>query len=102
MGNRREQNSGMIQILKDGNGSAYIQWEKADGVSQRAWVQHRTDPERDWARTGRYLNVVRCNPDGNPGGNATDLPIFGNALSDEQILEAFVGAVCAITGRRLP
>jgi len=35
-----------------------------------------------------------------PGGNATDFPIFSD-LSDEQILKAFVSAVCAITGCRL-
>jgi hypothetical protein len=38
---------------------------------------------------------------GNPAGNPTDFPIFNN-LSDQQILEAFVAAVCSITGCNLP
>jgi len=54
--------------------------------------------EKDWAGTGRYLNVVRCNEDsGNPSGNDTDFPVYCN-LPDEQILWAFISMVNAITG----
>jgi hypothetical protein len=54
--------------------------------------------KKDWADTGRYLNVVRIDALGKgPAGNATDFPIWSK-LSDEQILEAFVSAVCGITG----
>ena len=53
----------------------------------------RIGPER-----ASYLNVVRADgPGTDPGGNATDFPIFCD-LPDEQILEAFVQLVCAITG----
>jgi hypothetical protein len=85
-------------------GQPYLEWEQAPGGYKRAWVQHRTDPERDWAeaRGGRYLNVVRITALGaGPAGNPTDFPIFSD-LSDEQILEAFVSAVCAITGCPIP
>lgn len=94
----------MIDIQPDGKGQPFIEWEQAPGGYKRAWIQRKTDPDKDWARTpdGRYLNVVRIErPGGGPAGNATDFPIF-STLSDEQILEAFVAAVSAITGCRLP
>ena len=48
----------------------------------------------------KYLNVARVDGPGiGPGGNATDFPIFCH-LPNEQILEAFVQSVCAITGCR--
>ncbi len=85
-------------IETDTCGSKYIQWENGPGGIKRAWIQHRNG-ENDWAGTGRYLNVVRCNPaTGNPAGNATDFPVYCE-LPDEQILQAFVCAVNAITGR---
>jgi hypothetical protein len=68
------------------------------GGWKRAWIQDRSGSDKDWAGTGRYLNVVRVDGPGiGPGGNATDFPIFCD-LPDEQILEAFVQSVCAITG----
>jgi hypothetical protein len=92
----------MIEIQKDGNGQPYIQWQHGNAPAyKRAWIQHRAG-QKDWANTGRYLNVVRTEgPDSGPSGNATDFPIFSN-LPDEQILEAFVAAICAITGCPLP
>ena len=93
-----------MTIERDTKGQPYIEWEQAPGGYKRAWIQRKTDPEKDWAmaRHGRYLNVVRVEaPGAGPAGNATDFPIFSD-LSDEQILEAFVSAVCAITGCRLP
>ena len=88
-----------MQIKCDGNGSPYIEWEQIPGSFKRAWIQRKSD-ERDWAGTGRYLNVVRCNSEGHPGGNPTDFPIF-NDLSDEQLLIAFVQGVSAMTGCKL-
>jgi hypothetical protein len=91
-----------MEIKRDGNDQPYIEWEQAGGF-KRAWIQRRTSPERDWASSleGRYLNVVRIEALGRgPAGNATDFPIF-SALSDEQILIAFVSAVSAITGCKL-
>ena len=56
----------------------------------------------NWAGTKRYLNVVRPpSADGGPSGNPPDLPIFSE-LPDDQILEAFVAAVYALTGCRIP
>jgi len=94
----------MIQIQTDSMGQPYIEWAQAEGsraFCKRAWIQHKTD-EKDWAGTGRYLNVVRLDRE-RPGigGNPTDFPIFSD-LPDNQILEAFVAAVCAVTGCRLP
>lgn len=88
-----------MRIFKDGNDSLCIEWEQAKGHFKRAWIQHKTDPAKDWAeaKNGRYLNVVRCNEPWRPGGNPTDFPIF-NDLPDEQILLAFVHSTCAITG----
>jgi hypothetical protein len=93
----------MKPIQHDRMGQPFIEWETGPGGYKRAWVQRRTDPDKDWAKApgGRYLNVVRIEALGHgPAGNATDFPIFSN-LSDEQILEAFVGAVAAITGCKL-
>ena len=92
----------MINIQQDTKDQPFIEWEQAPGGFKRAWIQHKSESEKDWAGTGRYLNVVRIERlGGGPAGNPTDFPIF-NALSDEQILEAFVAAVSAITGCRLP
>lgn len=91
----------MVTIQRDGKGQPYIQWEQAPGGWKRAWIQTK-DGEGDWAGTKRYLNVVRTSgADSGPSGNATDFPIFSD-LPDEQILEAFVAAVCAVTGCRIP
>lgn len=88
----------MAQIQRDGNQQPYIQWQHGQAPGyKRAWIQRRTG-EKDWAKTGRYLNVVRTEgPDSGPSGNATDFPIFCD-LPDEQVLQAFVVATCAITG----
>jgi hypothetical protein len=90
-------------FFKDGNGSLCVEWEQAFGHKKRAWIQVKDDPDKDWAKTPqrRYLNVVRVGKDtGNPGGNPTDFPVFCD-MPDRQILEAFVLAVCAITGLEL-
>lgn len=87
-------------IQRDGKDQPFIEWAQGSNGFKRAWIQRRTDPEKDWARTpeGRYLNVVRIEAlGGGPAGSATDFPIFSN-LPDEQILEAFVTTVSAITG----
>lgn len=49
-----------MQITRDERGQPMIEWQMAPGGWTRAWVQGRTgNPEKDWANTGRYLNVVR-------------------------------------------
>lgn len=90
-----------MQIQYDGSGQPYVEWEQANGHYKRAWIQRKTEPSKDWAGTGVYLNVVRCNSPGHPGGNPTDFPIFDSGLRDEQILIAFVHSVNAITRCRL-
>lgn len=93
-----------MEIKHDTKNQPYIEWEQAPGGYKRAWIQRKTDPDKDWAGAieGRYLNVVRVEELGaGPAGNATDFPIFSD-LSDEQILKAFVYAVSTITGCYLP
>jgi hypothetical protein len=88
---------------QDGNGSLCVEWEQAFGHKKRAWIQRKSDPDKDWAKTPErgYLNVVRVDKEsGNPAGNATDFPVFC-ALPDRQILETFVLSVCSITGLEL-
>lgn len=87
---------GNLEIQIDGNGSKYVQWHQTEAGIKRAWIQRKTG-EADWAKTGRYLNVVRCGDNGKPAGNATDFPVF-NTLPDEQILWSFVYATSSITG----
>ena len=92
----------MIKIQHDTKGQPFLEWEQAPGGCKRAWIQRKTDPSKDWAGTGRYLNVVRIERLGaGPAGNATDFPVY-SSLPDEQVLEAFVAAVSAVTGCRLP
>lgn len=86
-----------MEIQRDGKGQPYIEWKQTAGCFKRAWIQHRYG-DKDWAGTGRYLNVVRCNSAGRPGGNATDFPTFNDEIGDEQILLAFAYAVNAMTG----
>jgi len=91
----------MTKIQRDGKGQPFIQWEQAPGGFKRAWIQTK-EGDADWAKSGRYINVVRtATIDSGPAGNATDFPIF-TMLPDEQILEAFVAATCAVTGCKLP
>jgi hypothetical protein len=94
----------MIQILRDSKDQPFVQWRPVADlrVLKRAWIQRRTDEDKDWARSGRYLNVVRVDDNrAGIGGNPTDFPIFSDA-PDEQILEAFVATMCVVTGCRLP
>ncbi|MEP2236176.1 MAG: hypothetical protein ABJM58_13035 [Alteripontixanthobacter sp.] len=90
----------VMEIKRDGNGSPYIEWEQANDCYKRAWIQRKTD-DRDWAKTGRYLNVVRCNQQGRPGGNPTDFPIFDEDAPDDELLISFVRLVNGLTGCRV-
>src|SRR5919108_4279406 len=94
----RKGKGGAMNIERDTKGQPFIEWQQAPGGYKRAWIQRKSDSEKDWAKTGRYLNVVRIEQlGGGPAGNPTDFPIFSE-LPDEQILIAFVAAVAAITG----
>lgn len=54
-----------LQIHHDGNGQVYVEWEQrppngpSTGGFKRAWIR-RPDPgsDRDWAGTGKYINVA--------------------------------------------
>ena len=85
-----------MRIKRDGNDRPYVEWDQGYGCYKRAWIQTRSG-DKDWAGTGRYLNVVRCSEPGRPAGNPTDFPIY-NDLPDQQVLLAFVLATNAITG----
>lgn len=92
-----------ISVHKDGNGQLYVKWSQGCGGYKRTWIRRPTDPEKDWAGVGRYLNVVRVKEPhraGRPAGNSTDFPISSD-LADEQILVAFVTAVTTIIGGTL-
>ena len=90
-----------IEIHKDTKDQPYVEWRQGGGGYKRAWIQRKTDPEKDWAGVGRYLNVVRVeSPHVGPAGNATDFPVSSD-LDDEQILVAFVTAVTSMTGGKL-
>lgn len=90
-----------MKIHTDGQGQPYIQWHVCNEYQVRAWVQRKIG-EDDWARTGRYLNVARCNDvTGNPNGNPTVFPIFTTTPDDAQVLLGFAHAVCAVTGSKL-
>lgn len=88
-------------IKRDGKDQIYVEWSQGDNGSKRAWIRH-ADSDTDWAGTERYVNVVRVESLGTgPAGQSTDFPIF-NTMPDEQILVAFVAAVCGVTGCRMP
>jgi hypothetical protein len=83
----------------DGRGSTYVEWEIAPGCHKRAWVQHR-EGDRDWAGTGRYVNVTRV--EGlhmRPAGMPSDFPVFRTEACDRRLLEDFVTGICAAVGR---
>ncbi|WP_146094305.1 hypothetical protein [Xanthomonas arboricola] len=85
-------------ILRDSLNQPYIEWAQGPNGFKRAWVQDRSGTDKDWAASGRYINVVRIERLGTgPAGNATDFPVF-SPLLDEQLLIAFVTGVSAITG----
>lgn len=92
-----------MHIQLDGKGQKFVEWEMPPGGWKRAWVQHRTNPDKDWAGTVRYLNVVRVEgPNIGLGGQATDFPIYNRQITDEDVLKAFVAATCAVTGCPIP
>ena len=79
-----------MNVTRDKQGQLMIEWEMSDGGWKRAWIQDRSGSVKDWAGTGKYLNVVRVDSPGiGLGGDATDFPIFCDH-PDEQVLEAFV------------
>lgn len=87
-----------MNIQRDSRDQPFIEWAQGSNGFKRAWIQDRSGSDKDWASSGRYLNVVRIERLGaGPAGNATDFPIC-SPLPDEQLLIAFVTCVSAITG----
>jgi len=79
----------------DGRGSTYVEWEVAPHAYKRAWVQHRTG-DRDWAGTGRYVNVTRVEgPRTGPSGIPADFPVYRPQATDRALLEDFVHGIHA-------
>jgi hypothetical protein len=92
--------NGWMESGIDGSGQHYIEWQIGPKAWKRAWIQNRTG-ERDWAGTGRYLNLARVEgPGKGPAGNTADFPVYvpKSEKSDEEILRAFVTAVWDIAG----
>jgi hypothetical protein len=88
----------------DGKGQRYVEWEIHPSIYKRAWIQHRTG-QKDWAGTGRYLNVVRVESvNSGPKGQAADFPVYlsSSQMGDDQILTTFVYSVCAAVGNNHP
>lgn len=91
-----------MQFSTDGKGQPYVEWDIGAGILKRAWIQHRKGT-KDWAGTGRYLNVVRVEvPHAGPRGRAADFPIFDADATANQILTDFVHAVCQAVRRPPP
>ena len=98
-----------MNIQRDNNGQPFIEWEQkapngaGTGGFKRAWIRRPTSSDRDWAGTGRYVNVALTNGLGTgPAGQSADFPIFNQNLPDDQVLTAFVLAVCGMTGCEIP
>ena len=98
-----------IQYDKTKKKQPYIRWvqyscpDKGIYVYKRAWIRETDEEGKDWAKTGKYINVVRCDEKGNPAGNPTDFPIYVDTEAEhtpsaEQILISFVTTVNGITG----
>ena len=94
----------VMRFGRDAKNQDYVEWEIGSGGWKRAWVQDRSSlgPEKDWANTGRHLNVVRIErPGAGPAGSPTDFPIYSK-MPNRQLLQTFVLAISAITGTDLP
>ena len=52
------------RLERDSNVHHTIEWEMADGCWKRAWIQDRSGSDKDWAGTGKYLNVARVDGPG--------------------------------------
>ena len=65
-----------IPIQKDGDRQPYVEWNQGCGGYNRAWIRRPTDPDKDWAGVGRYLNVLRVEEPcrGPPGGQLDGFP----------------------------
>lgn len=93
----------------DANGALYVEWEQmafgaaGTGGCKRAWIRRPSDPSKDWAGTGRYVNVAMIPALGaGPGGPSADFPLFNSSIPDDQALKAFVTSVCGVTGCQIP
>src|SRR5258708_6136872 len=97
----RSSNRAMIPIQHDTKGQPYTEWEQAPGIRKRAWIQRR-DGEKDWAHhSRRQISETLYALTKLLQEILTDFPVFSQ-LPGQQVLEAFVGAVCAVTACPLP
>lgn len=80
-----------MRIHRDGLRQLCITWQQvaSAGGEKRAWVKEQTG-ENDWAKSGRYIIVARCNEKGNPA-QGPDYPIrLPREISDREVLIGFV------------
>lgn len=89
-------------IQHDNKGQPFVAWQQPVGGFKRAWVRE-AEPDKDWAGTGYYINVARTEQlgSGPSSGGSADFPIYGEG-EHEDILKAFVEAVCRVTGCPIP
>jgi hypothetical protein len=95
-------------IHRDNQNQPFVEWQHippgggGNRGFRRAWIRHPATADKDWAGTGRYVNVAPIGAlGGGPAGQSADFPIF-NDLPDDQVLIAFVAAVCGVTGCQIP
>src|SRR5262245_16593540 len=89
-----------MRVDEDNKRQKMIEWDVYRENWRRAWILHQDD-EKDYAGTGRYLCVSRADaPFAGPAGNPVHFPISSD-LTDDEVLETFVRAVCEITGCKL-
>lgn len=93
----------------DGKNQLYVEWEQGPasgagiGGFKRAWIRQPQNPSDDWAGTGKYVSIAATSGLGQgPVGRSADFPIFSDGLPDDQMLVAFVTAICGLTGCRIP
>lgn len=91
-----------MNIQPDSKGQPFVAWEQPVGGFKRAWIR-AADPGKDWTGTGYYINVARTESLGNgpSSGGSPDFPIYSEG-SHEDILKAFVEAVCRVTECPVP
>jgi len=98
-----------MNIQYDNNGQPFVAFEQmppggpGTGGFKRAWIRKPVPGSPvDWAGTGRYVNVGMTSGLGGGPAPGADFPIFDRNLPDDQVLHAFVAAVCGITGGQIP
>jgi hypothetical protein len=98
-----------MNIQRDTNNQPYVEWQQmapggpGSGGFKRAWIRKPVPGSpQDWANTGRYVNVAAIASPGQGPAPGADFPVFDPTLRDDQVLYAFVAAICGLTGCQIP